>query len=295
MANYLFNVLAIVLVLWHMSLSAMAQGFDLTKKNDAEEIELTADNSLEWQQKEKVIIADGNAFAKKGDISVRADRMHAFYRTKGKKNDIYMVSGKNNVVIKSASEKAIGNDIIYDIDKGVMVLTGTPTTAYIRGNVLTSDVFEYWQFQNMAVSRGNAKIVKDDGKTVTAKIMTAHFGKKDSNVKGKNGNSQLEIEYIDLFDDIVFTGENEKIYADRARYNLITMIIRLEGNIRMEKGKSRLNGSYAIVNMKTGISKLFKSGQDKVKGVFIPDEYSQNKKKSKNTDKNIEKDQKQKD
>ena len=295
MANYLFNVLAITVILWHLPLAAAAQGFDLTKKTATEEIELTADNSLEWQQKEKVIIADGNAFAKKGDVSVRADRMHAFYRTTGKKNDIYMVTGKNNVVIKSAAEKAIGNDIIYDINKGVMVLTGSPATAYIRGNVLTSDVFEYWQFQDMAVSRGNAKIVKDDGKTVTAKIMTAHFGKKDKNSKNKTENNQLEIEYIDLFDDIVFTGENEKIYADRARYNLLTMIIRLEGNIRMEKGKSRLNGSYAIVNMKTGISKLFKSGQDKVKGVFIPDEYAKSRKKEKTSDKNTKKDEKAQD
>ena len=293
MENCLFKILLFAFVITGSGTDANAQGFDLTKKGGNEEIELTADNSLEWQQKEKTIIADGNAFAKKGDVSIRADRMHAFYRTTGKKNDIYMVSGKNNIVIKSATEKATGNDIIYDIDKGVMVLTGSPATAYIRDNVLTSDVFEYWQFQNMAVSRGNAKIVKDDGKTVTAKIMTAHFGKKGQNDnKNKTETGQLEIEYVDLFDDIVFTGEDEKIYADRARYNLTTMIIRMEGNIRMEKGKSRLAGSHAIVNMKTGISKLFKNGQDKVKGVFIPDEYSKNKKKEKTGGKNIEKDRK---
>lgn len=275
MANMLFKSILILIISTNL---AFSKGFDLTNKNSDAQIEITADDSLEWQQENNVLIANKNAFVKRGTVNLKADMLKAFYKTINKKNDIYLVSGGKNVVIENLNEKASGDTITYDIEQGVMVLKGNPAKAITKGNTLTSDVIEYWQFREMAVARGHAKVVKDDGKTVSAKIMTAYFS-------DKNKNKDLEIEKIDLFDDIVFTGENEKIYADRARYNLKTMIIRLEGNVKIERGENYLTGAYAIVNMKTGISKLFKNPDDKVKGVFIPEEY---KKKDTNNDKKLE-------
>ncbi|OPZ77261.1 MAG: OstA-like protein [Alphaproteobacteria bacterium ADurb.Bin438] len=263
-------VFKILFFIFLLTPQAFSQGFDLTNKNDGKEIEITAEDSIEWQQNEKVVIANGKAKAVRGNVTLNADILKAFYDVnENNKNDIYMVNGDGNIVIKNLNETAYGNSIVYDIKQGVMILNGKPAKTITKGNTLTANIFEYWQNKKMAVARENAKVVKDDGKTVTAKTMTAHFK------EGRDKN--LEVQYIDAFDDVVFTGESEKIYAKRARYNLETMIIRLEGDIKIERNKNILTGAYATVNMKTGISKLYSKGKEKVKGVFIP-EYKDNKK-----------------
>ena len=52
----------------------------ISKSNPSQPIEIDADQGIEWLSGDKVYLARGNANAKQGDFSMRADILKAFYR-----------------------------------------------------------------------------------------------------------------------------------------------------------------------------------------------------------------------
>jgi lipopolysaccharide export system protein LptA len=59
---------------------AFAQSLDFSHGGP---ISITASNGIEWRQKEQEVIAQGNARAVRGNVTVTADRLVAWYRKKG--------------------------------------------------------------------------------------------------------------------------------------------------------------------------------------------------------------------
>jgi len=49
-------------------------------------------------------------------------------------------------------------------------------------------------------------------------------------------------------------------------------IARIAGHVRITRGQNQLNGSEAIVNMKTGISRLLAANEGRVQGLLMPNE-----------------------
>jgi lipopolysaccharide export system protein LptA len=76
------RLLAIVapLILTFPAGQARAQGIDLTQGGP---IQITAKDGIEWRQAEQIVIAKGDARAVRGNVTVTADRLLAWYRRKG--------------------------------------------------------------------------------------------------------------------------------------------------------------------------------------------------------------------
>lgn len=146
-------------------------------------LEIEADNSLEWDRNNFTFMAKGNAMAKKGDTTVKADKLIAHY-TEGtggevtinkiialgnaraeKEDDIItakemtayldennrlsVIEVSKNVVIKTPNEKAQGNKAVYYLDKEQAVLTGN--VKLIQGpNILLGERAEFNMKTNIA-------------------------------------------------------------------------------------------------------------------------------------------------
>jgi len=72
--------LAIVAALAAAAPVARAQGIDFTQGGP---IQITAQDGIEWRQAEQIVIAKGDAKAVRGNVTVTADRLLAWYRRKG--------------------------------------------------------------------------------------------------------------------------------------------------------------------------------------------------------------------
>ena len=59
---------------------AQAQGLNFGSGDSDSPIEVYADDGIEWQQDALTFLARGNARAVRGDVTVYADELHAFYR-----------------------------------------------------------------------------------------------------------------------------------------------------------------------------------------------------------------------
>jgi lipopolysaccharide export system protein LptA len=280
---------------------ALGQSLDLSQGGP---VEVTAVDGIEWRQQEQVIIARGEARAVRGGVTVEADRLLARYRPRGVQaaqpapppgdnpaggGEIWRLEAEGNVVIFTATDRAEGDRAVYDMDQAVMVMTGRALRLVNPDNTLTArDSVEYWSQRRMAVARGNAVVVTNDGRRVRADTLVAHFVETPTEgqprpqsaatqpAPGQPGAGQpSSIERVEAFGNVEIRTEQEVVRGDRGVYNPNTGMARLLGQVRITRGDNTLTGQEAIVNMQTGVARLVSAPGQRVQGLVVPQQGEQ--------------------
>ena len=242
--------------------AVQAQGIGLPGQSRNTPLEINADQGIEWQQKTQAYIARGNARAAQGDVAVHAETLTAYYREKqGGGTAIWRIDADEKVRIVSPTQSAFGDKGVYDVENGILVLTGNVRMETETDRITARDSLEYWEKRNLAVARGNAIAERGDNK-LRADVLTAHFFK---DAKGKS-----RVRQVDAFDNIVITTPDEIVRSNRGVYDVETGIAKLTGSVKITRGTNQLNGEYAEVNLNTGVSRLFGKGGG-VRGIFTPE------------------------
>ena len=274
-------------------------GVDLTSGKSGTPLEVYSDSGMELSQDLKTVIAHGNAKAIRGNITVRSDTMIAYYRDKsetpagpatkkpGKKADkkagaqpggdeqsggseIWRVEAIDHVTIASPSQTVYGDHADYNIDNAVVVVTGKDLKMVTPTDLITArDALEYWDQKQVAVARGNAKATRAD-KSVAGDVLTADFA--------KDSDGKMAISKAHADKNVVLTTPTEVVTGDHADYDVESGIVIITGNdVHLTREQNTLDGQYAVINLNTGISKLYPvapggatNGTQRVKGVFTP-------------------------
>ena len=241
-----------------------AQGIGLPNQSGNVPVEINAEQGIEWQQKAKAYIARGNARAVQGEVAVHADTLTAYYREGPSGGTaIWRIDAVGSVRIVSPTQKAYGDKAVYDVENGVLVLTGQGVRLDTETDRITArDSLEYWEKKNLAVARGNAIATRGVNK-LRADVLTAHFV--------QNADGKSKVKQLDAFDNIVITTPEEVVRSSRAVYDVETGIATLTGSVKITRGENQLNGERAVVNLNTGVSRLYGGGRQGVRGVFTPD------------------------
>ncbi|MBI5165866.1 MAG: hypothetical protein HY985_18435 [Magnetospirillum sp.] len=260
-------VLVLSTLLGTTAAPVLAQGFGLAKGSE-QQIQVYADDGIEWHSEATRVVARGNAKAIRGNVTVTADTLIAYYRNTGGGDEIWRLDAEGNVTIASLKETATGTKATYDLDKAIFVLRGKPAHLVTPSDeFFADDTLEYWEKSRMAVARGNAVAIQKD-KKIKSDVLTAHF--KDG-AKGA-----LEMQRADAYGNVVLTTPREQVTGERGDYNAETGIATVVGSVKIMQQGNELAGGYAHVNLNTGVSKLFgsvpgaKEGE-RVKGTFTPD------------------------
>ena len=281
--------------------AAIAQGLDLSQGGP---IEVTAVDGIEWRQQDQVVIARGQARAVRGGVTVDADRLIARYRPRGAAaataprppadgpaggGEIWRLEAEGDVVVTSATDRAEGDRAVYDMDQSVMVMTGGNLRLVTPDNTLTArDSIEYWAQRRMAVARGNAVVVTNDGRRVRADTLVAYFAENvqpgaatpsrpaAAAVPGQPaGDQPSSIERVEAYGNVDIRTAEEVVRGDRGVYNPNSGLARLLGTVRITRGDNTLTGQEAIVNMKTGVARLVSAPGARVQGLVVPQQGQQ--------------------
>jgi lipopolysaccharide export system protein LptA len=195
-------------------------------------VTVTAQDGIDWNQDSKQVIAHGNARAVRGNVTVDADRLIAFYRKKtdpaakpadakpgdskpapaanaakqtpgaaanpadpdSGSTEIYRLAAEGNVHIYTQTDQAQGDRAVYDMDQAVLVLTGHDLKLTTPNEVLTArDDIEYWPQKHMAVARGNAVIVTKDARRMAADTLVAYTKPDDQNQQNQPPGSATQV------------------------------------------------------------------------------------------------------
>ncbi len=302
-------IIAAILVMTVPGLGAFAQSVGLG--NSKQPIEILADQGIEWDRVQQRYIARGNASAKQGTTTVYGDVLTAYYRpqpqaagaaapandaqTPGGGTQIFRYEVQGHVRIVTPTQTAVGDKGVYDIDTGVLVLTGhglkltTPTET-----VTARDSLEYWENKRMAVARGDAVVVTED-RRMTGDLLTAYFVDSRTHpapaqarnrqpagarpgvrpaATGKADDQTNRLQRIEGFGNVHVSTATDIVRADRGVYNADTGIALMSDHVRITRGQNQLDGDFAEVNLNTGISRLLTrpdGSKQQVRALFVPE------------------------
>lgn len=245
-----------------------AQGISGLRGGGDKPLEIDADEGIEWRRDTNQYIARGNARAAQGDLEVFADALTAFYRpgSGGGGTDIHRIDVEGNVRIVTPKERAYGDLGRYDVERGLLVLWGDGLRFETAEDTITArDSLEYWENEQVAVARGDAVATRED-KRVRGDIMTARFT--------EDASGDLAIDRVDINGNVLISTPQESVRGDKGIYFVRRQFATLTGDVKITRGDNQLNGRYAEVNLKTGVSKLRGAvpGQagSRVRGLLVP-------------------------
>ncbi len=244
-----------------------AQGLKGIQSGD-QPLEINAEEGIEWRRNEQLYIARGNAEAIRGEITVYADVMIAHYRKTADGNtDIDRIDIEGDVRIVSPSGTVYGDRGAYDVINGVLVLVGDDLRLESGDDLITArDSLEYWEKKRMAVARGAAEAIRED-KRIQADVLPAQFE--------PGAQKDLTLSQVDAYGNVrVFTA-TEFASADRGVYYMDREFATLTGSVKITREGNQLNGEYAEIDMKAGVSRLLPGPPGstmtaRVRGLLVP-------------------------
>ncbi len=243
-----------------------AQALGMTSLDDKAPIEVEASQGIEWRRDDKVFVARGDARASQGNVTVHADTLTAHYRDpEGGGIQIYRVEAIGNVRISSGDSTIEGEHGVYDLDRDVMTVTGDQVVLVTpEQRVVARESMEFDNRRQVAVARGDATVARGDQR-IRADVLTAHFR------RGENG--RAVIGRIEGTGNVHVSTRSEIARAERGVYDLDSGVATLSGSVRITREANQLNGEFAEINLRTGISRLTGAPGDadgRVRALIVP-------------------------
>jgi lipopolysaccharide export system protein LptA len=299
-----FGVAALALAL--LPFAAVAQQLDMSHGGP---IEITATDGIDWRQDQQIVVAHGDAKAVRGDVTVIADTLTAWYRPRANAasppngprpasspapaagtpdtggSEIYKVEALGHVRIFTPTDQVVGDRAVYDIDQAVLVMTGRNMKLTTPAQMLTAkDTLEYWSQKHMAVARGDAVALTNDGRRIAADTLVAYTTAGDPAPAGAKPPTPTaaapadpigtsgKLQKMEAFGHVSLRTQTDTVTGDRGVYMPETGLARLAGHIHITRGQNQLNGAEAIVNMKTGVARLVSGSAGRVQGLVLPND-----------------------
>lgn len=223
-------------------------------------IEVTADQGLEWDKTQKLYIARGNARLTRGQTSIAAGILRAWYRDDSSmRGEVFRVEAEGDVRITRGDLVATGGRGSYDTDKRIGRLTGGGL-AVTSGDARLSatDVIELHDDRRIVVARGGARLVRP-GEELRASVLTLHFEPVESTGRGRTRLVRVEAE-----GDVRVSSCAGVVQAKRIVYDPQSGDAQLSGDVRMTRGNDRLEGAEAEINTKNGSMRVTSAPRGRV-------------------------------
>ncbi|MBV9834037.1 MAG: hypothetical protein JO055_06510 [Alphaproteobacteria bacterium] len=223
-------------------------------------IEVTADQGLEWDKTQKLYIARGNARLTRGQTSVAAGVLRAWYRDDGTmRGQVFRVEAESEVRITRGDMVATGGHGTYDTDKHLARLSGAGLAVSSGDSRLSAtDAIELHEDQRLVVARGGVRLMRP-GEELRAKVLTLQFEPVETGGRGRTKLVRVEAE-----GDVRVTSCSGTVQANRVVYNPQTGDAQLSGDVKLTRGNDRLEGAEAEINTKDGSMRVTSAPRGRV-------------------------------
>ncbi|OYV40254.1 MAG: organic solvent tolerance protein OstA [Acidocella sp. 20-61-6] len=198
-------------------------------------------------------------------------------------SEIYEIEAVGNVHISTPTDNAYGDHAVYNMDDAVLVLTGQHLKLTTQHDVITAqDSIEYYSVKRQAIARGHALIVADDGRTIAADTIIGYLAPPPSSGKASAVSATKpasspdmlgqagKLQKVDAIGHVVIHTPNQTATGNSGVYLPGPDVARLGGNVHIISGPNQLNGSDALVNMRTGVATLLAAPGGQVAGTVTP-------------------------
>ena len=223
-------------------------------------LEITANENLEWDQKQNKIIAQGNAQVKTNNFIINAEVITGSYIGKIDKGNIKNLVAVKNAEFSSQKTNIKANKIVYDFINEIIDVKGKNIEmAFEKGLILSEKSLIFYNLDKKALVEGNVFININNKGNIKAEKVSVLIDQKGevSSVKAINN--------VEIFLDEL----EQNLFSDEAIFDNNASRIDLVGNIVLYYGESFLKGDRAYIDLKKGISKISSDNKGNVSGSFV--------------------------
>lgn len=235
----------------------------------AQNIEIDADERIEWYRDEQKIIAIGDTVARKGDNTLKGNVLTVFYERVQledgtKKQQIQKLLSEGNVKIEMQNAKGRGEHFTYDLPTKEATLKGKPAEIENKlGTITATQGVTYYGQENKSVALGDV-VAQNPDYTIYANKMISYFNKDN---KGNQTLNRVEI-YADNA-PIKIVNAQATVTGRKGTYFPSENKIKIFDNVTITQNENILNGDYAETDLNTGISRLLSTkSKGRVSGIF---------------------------
>lgn len=223
-------------------------------------IEVTADQGLEWDKTQKLYIARGNARLVRGQITIAAGVLRAWYRDDDtSRGQVFRVEAEGDVRVTRGDLVATGARGTYDTDKRLGRLTGIGLAVSSGDSRLTAtDFIELHEDRRVVVARGGVRLVRP-GEELRATSLTLHFEPVETGARGRTRLARVEAD-----GDVRITSCSGSAQAGRVVYDPQSGEAQLSGDVKLTRGNDRLEGAEAEINTKDGSMRVTSAPRGRV-------------------------------
>lgn len=257
------------------------------EKQDETPIAIDAQISIVCDEIAHKCVATGDAKAQKGDKTVYGDVLTVYF-TNDKKREITTMTAQGHVRMETPKETAYGEHAHYDVKLDRVLMTGGNLKIVTQKETLTArDSIEYWHTKNQGIAKGKALAqFPEKEQLIQADTLVVHF--KPSSEKTEEGEEKLNIDRVEAEGNVLASGPNGFVTADRGVYYGQTEIVEVFNNVKIAQKNNLIEGGYGRFNVKTNVGEVFphprhtaSSGSKKrISGIIIPKD-AKNMKKNK--------------
>ena len=223
-------------------------------------LEITANENLEWDQKQNRIIAQGNAQVKTNNFIINAEVITGSYIGKIDKGNIKNLVAVKNAEFSSQETNIKANKIVYDFVNEIIDVKGRNIEmAFEKGLILSEKSLIFYNLDKKALVEGNVFIKINNKGNIKAEKVSVLIDQKGevSSIKAINN--------VEIFLDEL----EQNLFSDEAIFDNNASRIDLTGNIVLYYGESFLKGDNAYIDLKKGISKISSDNKGNVSGSFV--------------------------
>lgn len=241
-------------------------------------IEIESDQGLELYQEERLVVATGNVVVRQGELVLRADLVSANYAEDAEgRRRIRRLDAVGNMRVDADAQRIFGEHATYDLDRDLVLISGDGLRIEAPDQTITArETLEYWGTERRAVARGDAEAVdRVRGVTLRADVIEAILSASATAAPASQGGADASadtaaIETLRAWGGVTIATATEIVRGDRGEYDTMGERAILTGNVRISRGQNQLNGARAVIDLKSGVSRLESGEGQRVRSIFYP-------------------------
>ena len=253
-ATHLIMAMGLLSIAGFGAAQAVAQS-----SSSAEPLVVEASTSLEWDQKEGLYRAIGDAKAQQGSQIIEADELTASYDPEADNGDITKIIGKHNVRFVDGSQKGQGHYLVYDQISQSYLLDGPDAqVAGPDGNASALTQIFYDKPASKITLTDEAEIILTDGRQIAANLIYVLLD-DEQNVSNIEALGEVKVQQPN----------GQTATSDRADYDKVANTALFTGNVIITEKDSVLTGDRGEIDFTSGISRMLSSTSGtRIKGRF---------------------------
>lgn len=236
----------------------------------ANDINIDADERVEWYRNEQKIVAIGNAVATKNTNTLKGNVLTMIYEkvmleNGEQKNQMQKILSDGAVRLEVDGANGKGEHFNYDLPTQTAVLIGSPARLEnATGEITATGSITYLGAENKSIAEGDV-VAKNPDYTVYADKMISYF---DTDKQGKKTLNRVEI--YAKGKPVKIVNKQSTVTGRRGVYFPLENKLKIFENVVINQNNDILKGEYAETDLKTGISRLLagKNKGSRVSGVF---------------------------